>query len=122
MAWARTNYIVGKRAVGNNLWSQLKNFAMAETGIPVSRRRLLQGGDAGVKKRSVVAFVKLLQDVLTKAWDTQRNLTLKEMAQLMAVGPDVALQADGAEQQENQDQGGQKSYRRSVRLCLIDPG
>ena len=64
----------------NNLWSQLKNFAMAETGMPASGRRLLQGVDADVKKRVVVAFNKLLQDVLKKARDTQRNLTLKEVA------------------------------------------
>ena len=40
----------------------------------------------------------------------------------MAAAPDVALQADGAEQAENQDQGGQESFKRSVRLFLIDPG
>ena len=90
--------------------------------MPASGRRLLQGGDADVKKRAVVAFDKLLQDVLKKERDTQRNLTLKEVKQLMAAGPDVALQADGAEQAENQDQGGQESFRRSVRLFLIDPG
>ena len=39
---------------------QLKNFAMAETGMPASGRRLLQGGDVDVKKRAVVAFDKLL--------------------------------------------------------------
>ena len=121
-AWARTNNIVGKRAAGNNMWSQLKNFAMAETGMPASGRRLLQGGDANVKKRAVVALDKLLQDVLKKARDTQGNLTLKEVAQLMAAAPDVALQADGAEQAENQDQGGQESFPRSLRLFLIDPG
>ena len=109
-AWARTNNIVGKRAAGNNLWSQLKNFAMAATEMPASGRRLLQGGDADVKKRAVVVFDKLLQDVLKKARDTQRNLTLKEVAQLMAAAPDVALKADGAEQAENQDQGGQESF------------
>ena len=121
-AWVRTNNIVGKWAAGNNLWSQLKNFAMAETGMPASGRRLLQGGDADMKKRAVVAFDKLLQDVLKKVRDTQRNLTMKEVAQLIAAAPDVALQADGAEQAENQDQGGQESFRRSVRLFLIDSG
>ena len=40
----------------------------------------------------------------------------------MAAAPDVALQAHGAEQAENQDQGGQESFRRSVRVFLIDPG
>ena len=121
-AWARTNNIVGKRATGNNLWYQLKNFAMAETEMPASGRRLLKGGDVDMKKRAVVAFDKLLQDVLKKARDTQRNLTLKEVAQLRAGAPDVALQADGAEPAENQDKCGQKSFRRSVRLFLIDPG
>ena len=105
-AWARTKNIVGKRATGNNPWVQLSNIAMAEMGMPASGRRLLQGGDADVKKSAVVAFDKLLQDVLKKALDTQRNLTLKEVVQLMAAAPDVALQADGAEQAENQDQGG----------------
>ena len=65
--------------------------------MPASGRRLLQGGDGDVKKRAVVAFDKLLQDVLKKERDTQRNHTLKEMAQLMAAAPDIALQANGAE-------------------------
>ena len=39
---------------------QLKNFAMAETGMPASGRRLLQDRDAEVKKRAVVAFDKLV--------------------------------------------------------------
>ena len=40
----------------------------------------------------------------------------------MAAAPEVALQPDGAEQAENQDQGGLESFRTSVRLFLIDPG
>ncbi len=74
--------------------------------MPASGRRLLQGGDADLKRKAEVAFDKLLQDVLKKARDTQRNLTLKEVAQLIAGAPDVALQADGAEQvDQNKGQG-----------------
>ena len=41
---------------------------------------------------------------------------------MIAGAPDVALQADGGEPAENQDKGGQESFRRSVRLFLIDTG
>ena len=95
--------------------------------MPASGRRLLERGDADLRKKAEVAFDKLLQDVLKKARDTQRNLTLKEVAQLIAGAPYVALQADGGEQvDQNQGQGqgqGQESgFRRSVRLFSIDPG
>lgn len=48
--------------------------------------------------------------MLKKDQDTQRKLTVKEVAQLMAGAPHVALQANGTEQAENQDQGGQESF------------
>ena len=88
----------------------------------VSGWRLLQGGDADMKKRALVGFNKVLQNVLKNVRDTQRNLKMKEVAQLIAGAPDVALQADGAEQAENHDQGGQESFQRSIRLFLVDPG
>ena len=97
----------------------VKELCDGGNGNASVRRRLLQGGDADVKKRAVVAFDKLLQDVLKKARDTQRNLTLKEVAQLIAVAPDVALQAHGAEQAENQDQGGSGVVSK-IRETLFD--
>ena len=65
--------------------------------MPASGRRLLQGVDADLKRRVEVAFDKLLQNVLKKARDIQRNLILKKVAQLIAGAPDVAIQADGTE-------------------------
>ena len=50
-AWARTNNVAGKRAAGNNLKGQLKTFAESETEMPASGRRLLQGGDADLRKK-----------------------------------------------------------------------
>lgn len=36
--------------------------------------------------------------------------------------PEMALQADGVEQAENQAQGGHELFQRSVRLVMIDTG
>ena len=55
-AWAQTNKVAGKRAAGDNLWGQLKTFVESETGMPVLGRRLLQGGDADLRKKAEVAF------------------------------------------------------------------
>lgn len=54
---------------------------------------------------------QLLQDVLKKAGGKQRNLTLKGVTQLIAAAPDVALQADGAGQvDQNQGQGQEPGF------------
>ena len=71
-----------------------------------SGRRLLQGGNVDLRKKADIAFDKLLQDMLKTAQATQRNLILKEVAQLIAGVPDIALQADSVEQLDrNHDQG-----------------
>ena len=83
--------MAGKRVVGNNLCGQLKTFAESETRMPALERRILQGGDTDLKTKKEVAFNKLFQDVLKKAGDTQRNLILKEVEQLIAGALDVTL-------------------------------
>ena len=62
-----TNRVTRNRAAGSVLWKQFINYAILETGLPASGKKLLMSGNAGMKKVADTALDKLLQNVLKKA-------------------------------------------------------
>ena len=118
-SWARANGVIGKRAAGNALWEKFKTQAKSETGLPASGKRLLENGAAGMQKAAESALDKLLQDVLKKARDTQRNHILQQIGELAENAPDIefGVAADSPGQLADEDQ-----FQRSVRIFLVDPG
>ena len=116
-SWAHTNRVTGKRAAGTALWKQFKDYAILETGLPASGKRLLTSGNAGMKRAADTALDKLLQDVLKKARDTNQNLARRQVIDLAAAAPNVEF----APNQNTNNEDGPKGFRKSVRIFLIDP-
>ena len=78
-AWARMNAIVGKRAAGIALCRQFITHALTQVGLPAAGTAVLQNGSEAIKKAAETALDKILQDVLKKARDTDRNHQRKKI-------------------------------------------
>jgi len=119
-AWAQTNAVVRKWAVGIALWRQFETQALATVGLSVLGKVLIENGAPAIKKSAETALNKVLQDVLKKARDTEQNYAMAQVANLAANAPDVQFEADGA--RWNAGGGGKETeFRKSVRLFLVDP-
>jgi len=119
-AWAQTNAVVGKQAAGIALWRQFKTQALATVGLPASGKALIENSAPAIKKSAETALDKVLQDVLKRARDIERNHAMAQVANLAANAPDVQFEADGA--RRNAGGGGEETgFRKSVRLFLVDP-
>ena len=85
-AWARTTGVVGKRAAGTALWSRFNNYALAETGLPASGKRLMESTSGpraqAMKTAAETALHKLLQDVLQKSRGAERGHAMAQVASL----------------------------------------
>ena len=117
--WAHTNRVTGKRAAGSALWKQFIDYAILETGLSASGKRLLASGNGGMKKAADTALDKLLQDVIKKVRDTYRNHALRQVADLAAAVPDVEFAPDAVNQNTNKEDE-PKEFRKSVCTFLID--
>jgi len=118
-AWGQTNAVVRKRAAGIALWRQFKIQALATVGLPASGKALIENSAAAIKKSAETALDKVLQDVLKKARDTERNHAMVQVANLAANAPDVQFEADGV--RWNAGGGGEETgFCKSVRLFLVD--
>jgi len=106
-AWAQTNAVVGKRAAGIALWRQFKTQALATVGLLASGKALIENGAPAIKKSAETALDKVLQDVMKKAQDTERNHAMTQVANLAANAPDVQFKADGA--RRNAGGGGEET-------------
>ena len=119
-AWAQTNAVVGKQAAGIALWRQFKTQALATVGLPASGKALIENSAPAIKKSAETALDKVLQDVLKRARDIERNHAMAQVANLAANAPDVQFEADGA--RRNAGGGGEETgFCKSVRLFLVDP-
>jgi len=58
-------------------------------GLPASGKVLIENGALAIKKSSETALDRVLQDVLKKARDTERNHAMAQVANLAANAPDV---------------------------------
>ena len=87
--------------------------------LPTLGKRLLEKGAAGMQKVADRALDMLLQDVLTKTWDTQQNHILQQIGELAENAPNMefGIAADSTGQQADEDQ-----FQRSLRIFLIDSG
>jgi len=76
-------------------------------------KALIKNGAPAIKKSAETALDKVLQDVLKKARDTERNHAIAQVANLAANAPDVQFEADGA--CRNAGGGGEETgFRKSV--------
>jgi len=119
-AWAQTNAVVRKRAAGIALWRQFKTQVLATVGLLASGKALIENGTPAIKKSAETALDKVLQDVLKKALDTERNHAMAQVANLAANAPDVQFKADGV--RWNAGSGWEETrFHKSARLFLVDP-
>jgi len=119
-AWAQTNTVVGKRVAGIVLWRQFKTQALATVRLLASGKALIENGAPAIKKSAETTLDKVLQDVLKKARNTERNHAMAQVTNLVANAPDVQFEADGAHW--NAGGGGEETgFCKSVRLFLVDP-
>ena len=89
-------------------------------GLPASGKVLIENGAPVIRKSAETALHKVLQDILKKARDTERNHAMAQVANLGANAPDVQFEADGA--CRNADSSGEETgFRKSVQLFLVDP-
>jgi len=65
---------------------------------------------------------QVLQDVLNKARDTDRNLAMAQVANLAAAAPAVEFTPDGGSRNADATRGADSMFRRSVPLFVVDPG
>jgi len=65
---------------------------------------------------------KILQDVLKKSHDTNRNLAVAQVANLTAAAPAVEFILDGGSRNADATRGVDSTFCRSVRLFVVDPG
>jgi len=92
--WAQTKAVTGKRQAGSTLWGQFKTMALAETGLPVSGKRLLEKGATTIEKEAEKALDKILQDVWKKSRDMEQSLAWSHVASLTRYIPDVQYNPD----------------------------
>ena len=64
----------------------------------------------------------VLQDVLKKSRDTDHNLAMADMANLAAAAPAVEFTPDGGSWNTDATRGADSTFRRLVRLFVVDPG
>jgi len=121
-AWARTNACTGKRAAGIALWRRFKTFALTQAGFPGLATALLQSGTKAIKTAVETAVDKVLQDILKKSRDTDRNLAMAQVANLVAAAPAMEFTPDGGSRNANATREADSTFRRSVRLFVVDPG
>ncbi|KAF8451280.1 hypothetical protein BGX38DRAFT_1142199 [Terfezia claveryi] len=98
-------------------------MALAEMGLPVSGKRLLQNGAAAIKKEAEKVLDKLLQDVLKKSRDTGRAHALSQVVSLASETPDIQYNPDDntiTSGQNADNEGGNRSFRKSVCIFLVD--
>jgi len=68
------------------------------------------------------ALDKVLQDVLKKSRDTDRNLAIAQVANLTAAAPAIEFTPDGGSRNADATRGADSTFRRSVRLFVVDSG
>lgn len=90
-AWAKVRGVTGKRKAGDDLWTEFTTYAMSETGLPESAKRLIETGSRDMKTAAVNALDKILQDLLKKSRDTDRYNSLAQVARMGMNAPDIVF-------------------------------
>ena len=120
---------VRKAAGWGSHMEDVRDIVLAERGLPASGKRLLEGGQAAIKKAAETALDKILQDVLKKSRDTERSHAMSQVASLAATTPNVQYAPDANPDADADTSGrnacnkaGDGGFRKSVRIFLVDPG
>ena len=66
-------------------------YAMSETGLPESAKRLIEMGLRDMKTAAVNALDKILQDLLKKSRDTDRYNSVAQVARIGINAPDIVF-------------------------------